>query len=174
MHPFYEVCLYCPIENHLGFFSLSFFNQVSDRLNRLKQAAQYFLIQIIEDGSWVGMVHFNSQATTKSELIQIKGEAERSQLRELLPSSARGGTSICSGIQRAFEVKIYGKCILFSVLLLGPFFVKCYCSYLPPHFDINNLKRLGTKHTPKKRNFDICYLSTWKDQKFKMIFGSII
>ncbi|XP_050016179.1 calcium-activated chloride channel regulator 4 [Alexandromys fortis] len=77
---------------------------ISDRLNRLKQAAQYFLIQIIEDGSWVGMVHFNNQATTKSEMIQINSEAERSKLRELLPSSAGGGTSICSGIRRAFEV----------------------------------------------------------------------
>ncbi|XP_038167843.1 calcium-activated chloride channel regulator 4A-like isoform X2 [Arvicola amphibius] len=77
---------------------------ISDRLNRLKQAAQYFLIQIIEDGSWVGMVHFNSQATTKSEMMQINSEADRTKLRELLPSSARGGTSICSGIRRAFEV----------------------------------------------------------------------
>ncbi|KAK7814353.1 hypothetical protein U0070_027011, partial [Myodes glareolus] len=77
---------------------------LSDRLSRLKQAAQYFLMQIIEDGSWVGMVHFHSQATTKSELIQINSDAERSKLRELLPSSAGGGTSICNGIRRAFEV----------------------------------------------------------------------
>ncbi|KAK7814346.1 hypothetical protein U0070_027004 [Myodes glareolus] len=75
-----------------------------DRLNRLKQAAQYFLMQIIENGSWLGMVHFNNVATTKSELIQINSDADRNELRKLLPSSSGGGTSICSGIRRAFEV----------------------------------------------------------------------
>ncbi|XP_006984809.1 calcium-activated chloride channel regulator 4A [Peromyscus maniculatus bairdii] len=77
---------------------------ISDRLNRMNQAAQYFLMQIIEDGSQVGMVHFNQQANIKSQLIQINSDAERSQLLEALPTVAKGGTSICSGIRAAFEV----------------------------------------------------------------------
>lgn len=119
MHSFYEICSYLPVE-YQGFFSfLSFFTQISDRLNRMNQAAQYFLMQIIENGSQVGMVHFNQQANIKSQLIQINSDAERSQLLEALPTVANGGTSICSGIRAAFEVKIYCKCILFFVLLLG-------------------------------------------------------
>jgi hypothetical protein len=43
----------------------------SDRLNRMNQAAKYFLLQTVENGSWVGMVHFDSTASIKSELIQI-------------------------------------------------------------------------------------------------------
>jgi calcium-activated chloride channel regulator 4 len=76
----------------------------SDRLDRMNQAAKYFLLQIAENGSWVGMVHFNSTASIESELIQIKGNTERNTLLEELPSVADGGTSICSGIQAAFQV----------------------------------------------------------------------
>uniref|UniRef100_A0A8C0WM38 VWFA domain-containing protein n=1 Tax=Castor canadensis TaxID=51338 RepID=A0A8C0WM38_CASCN len=66
----------------------------SDRLNRMNQAAKYFLLQIAENGSWVGMVHFNS----------MRSNTERNTLLEELPSVADGGTSICSGIQAAFQV----------------------------------------------------------------------
>ncbi|XP_073935675.1 calcium-activated chloride channel regulator 4-like [Castor canadensis] len=76
---------------------------LSDRLNRMNQAAKYFLLQTVENGSWVGMVHFDSTASIKSELIQIKGNTERNTLLESLPSVAGGGTSICKGIQAAFQ-----------------------------------------------------------------------
>nr|XP_020006883.1 calcium-activated chloride channel regulator 4-like [Castor canadensis] len=76
----------------------------SNRLNRMNQAAKYFLLQTVENGSWVGMVHFDSTASIKSELIQIKSNTERNTLLESLPSVAGGGTSICKGIQAAFQV----------------------------------------------------------------------
>ena len=84
----------------------------------MNQAAKYFLSQIIENKAWVGMVHFESQATVKSELIQINSDTERNQLLETLPPSASGGTSICSGIRAAFQVKIplhmyFGLCFAF-------------------------------------------------------------
>ncbi|XP_042548290.1 calcium-activated chloride channel regulator 4-like [Dipodomys spectabilis] len=76
----------------------------SDRLNRMNQAAKHFLLQTVENGSWVGMVHFDSTATIVSQLIQIKSNTERSNLVEKLPNIAVGGTSICSGIDSAFKV----------------------------------------------------------------------
>ncbi|KAF7472150.1 hypothetical protein GHT09_016854 [Marmota monax] len=76
----------------------------SSRLNRMNQAAKYFLLQTVENGSWVGMVHFDSVASVKSELIQIKSNSERNKLLESLPTQASGGTSICSGIEAAFQV----------------------------------------------------------------------
>jgi hypothetical protein len=42
----------------------------------MNQAAKYFLLQIAENGSWVGMVHFDSTASIKSKLTQIKGNTE--------------------------------------------------------------------------------------------------
>uniref|UniRef100_A0A8C9QKT5 VWFA domain-containing protein n=1 Tax=Spermophilus dauricus TaxID=99837 RepID=A0A8C9QKT5_SPEDA len=76
----------------------------STRLNRMNQAAKYFLLQTVENGSWVGMVHFDSEASVKSELIQIKGDSEKNKLLESLPTRASGGTSICSGIEAAFQL----------------------------------------------------------------------
>jgi calcium-activated chloride channel regulator 4 len=52
------------------------------------------------------MVHFNHLANIKSELIQMNSNIERNQLLQTLPTSADGGTSICSGIKAAFQVKI--------------------------------------------------------------------
>ncbi|XP_058393099.1 calcium-activated chloride channel regulator 4-like [Diceros bicornis minor] len=75
-----------------------------NRLNRMNQAAKHFLLQTIENGSWVGMVHFHSKAEVKSNLIQILSSNERNKLLESLPTAASGGTSICSGIRSAFQV----------------------------------------------------------------------
>ncbi|XP_003260064.2 calcium-activated chloride channel regulator 4 isoform X1 [Nomascus leucogenys] len=75
-----------------------------DRLNRMNQAAKHFLLQTVENGSWVGMVHFDTTATIVNKLIQIKGSDERNTLMAGLPTYALGGTSICSGIKYAFQV----------------------------------------------------------------------
>ncbi|XP_028643986.1 calcium-activated chloride channel regulator 4A [Grammomys surdaster] len=79
-----------------------------NRLNRMNQGAKYFLSQIIENRARVGMVHFSSQATIKSELIQINSDIERNKLLKTLPTGASGGTSICSGIEAAFQVFNHG------------------------------------------------------------------
>ncbi|XP_004431629.1 PREDICTED: calcium-activated chloride channel regulator 1 [Ceratotherium simum simum] len=78
------------------------------RLNRLNQAGKLFLLQTVEQGSWVGMVTFDSAAHVQSALIQINGGTERDLLTRKLPTVASGGTSICSGLRSAFTV-IRGK-----------------------------------------------------------------
>ncbi|XP_044530783.1 calcium-activated chloride channel regulator 1-like [Gracilinanus agilis] len=75
-----------------------------NRLNRLNQASQLFLLQIIEKGSWTGMVTFDSSATIQSDLIQIETDAQRNVLISRLPTFASGGTYICSGLRTAFMV----------------------------------------------------------------------
>ncbi|XP_002919432.1 calcium-activated chloride channel regulator 1 [Ailuropoda melanoleuca] len=75
-----------------------------DRLKRLNQAGKLFLLQIVEQGSWVGMVTFDSAAHVQSELVQINGATERDALTKSLPTVASGGTSICSGLRSAFAV----------------------------------------------------------------------
>ncbi|XP_074076446.1 calcium-activated chloride channel regulator 1-like [Macrotis lagotis] len=75
-----------------------------DRLNRLNQASKLFLLQIIEKGSWAGMVTFDSAASVQSDLIQIETDAQRNTLITKLPGVASGGTSICSGLKSAFTV----------------------------------------------------------------------
>eukprot|EP00069_Balaena_mysticetus_P003094 bmy_16487T0 len=89
------VCLVLDKSGSMGNFN---------RLNRMNQAAKHFLLQTVENGSWVGMVHFESTAYIKSNLIQIISSHERRKLLESLPTAARGGTSICSGIKSGFQV----------------------------------------------------------------------
>ncbi|KAM9324775.1 calcium-activated chloride channel regulator 1-like [Gastrophryne carolinensis] len=75
-----------------------------NRIGRLYQAADVFLIQIIEQGSYVGIVQFHSSALVRSPLLQIVTENHRQQLKALLPTTANGGTNICSGILKGLEV----------------------------------------------------------------------
>lgn len=77
----------------------------SNRIGRLKQAAEIFVLQIIEAGSWVGVVTFNSAATVQTQLRQISSDSVRKTLAGFLPTSAGGGTNICSGVRSAFQVK---------------------------------------------------------------------
>nr|KAF6381526.1 chloride channel accessory 1 [Pipistrellus kuhlii] len=78
--------------------------KAGDRLKRMNQAAKLFLLQTIEQGSWVGMVMFDKAAQVQSELMRIKGGAERDTLIRNLPTVAGGGTSICTGLRSAFTV----------------------------------------------------------------------
>ncbi|XP_062992766.1 calcium-activated chloride channel regulator 1-like [Elgaria multicarinata webbii] len=75
-----------------------------NRIARLKQAAELFLLQVIETGSWVGVVTFNNAAITKTALQQINSDVERQTLSGYLPTIADGGTNICAGIHQGFQV----------------------------------------------------------------------
>ncbi|XP_065410256.1 calcium-activated chloride channel regulator 1-like isoform X1 [Chrysemys picta bellii] len=75
-----------------------------NRINRLYQAAEIFLLQIIEMGSWVGIVTFQSTAQITCNLRQIVSENVRQDLIKCLPTSAGGGTKICEGVYKGFEV----------------------------------------------------------------------
>ncbi|KAH0618446.1 hypothetical protein JD844_017657 [Phrynosoma platyrhinos] len=75
-----------------------------NRISRLQQAAELFILQIIEEGSWVGIVTFNTAATTRTGLQQITSDSVRETLKTYLPTTAGGGTSICTGVRRGFQV----------------------------------------------------------------------
>ena len=86
-----------------AFICLPFQND--DRLNRMNQASRLFLLQTVEQGSWVGMVTFDSAAYVQSELKQLNSGADRDLLIKHLPTVSAGGTSICSGLRTAFTVR---------------------------------------------------------------------
>ncbi|KAM3840700.1 calcium-activated chloride channel regulator 4 [Vipera latastei] len=75
-----------------------------DRIARLKQAAEVFILQIIETGSWVGIVTFHSSASTRVGLRQIVSDKIRQDLVTYLPATASGGTNICAGVREGFQV----------------------------------------------------------------------
>ncbi|RXM98859.1 Calcium-activated chloride channel regulator 1 [Acipenser ruthenus] len=74
------------------------------RLTRLRQASVLFLKDIIEEDSKVAIVTFNSKALIKRYLTNISDDDTRNQLIKDLPTTAEGGTNICSGLQMGFQV----------------------------------------------------------------------
>ncbi|XP_066480671.1 calcium-activated chloride channel regulator 1-like [Tiliqua scincoides] len=75
-----------------------------NRINRLREAADLFLLQIIEIDSWVGIVTFESSAKIATGLQHIVNYRVRKSLTNYLPTTAGGGTSICSGVRAGFQV----------------------------------------------------------------------
>ncbi|XP_034635971.1 calcium-activated chloride channel regulator 1-like [Trachemys scripta elegans] len=75
-----------------------------NRIKRLQQAAEIFLLQIIEMDSWVGIVTFESTAQITCNLQQIVNETVRQDLITYLPTKTDGGTNICAGVRKGFEV----------------------------------------------------------------------
>ncbi|XP_015674488.1 calcium-activated chloride channel regulator 1, partial [Protobothrops mucrosquamatus] len=74
-----------------------------DRIARLRQAAEVFVLQIIETGSWVGIVTFHSTASITIGLQQIVSDKIRQNLVNHLPTIANGGTKICAGVRKGFQ-----------------------------------------------------------------------
>ncbi|XP_066453413.1 calcium-activated chloride channel regulator 1-like [Eleutherodactylus coqui] len=76
----------------------------SDRIGRLYQASEVYIMQIVESGSHVGIVTFSNVAAVQSPLVKIVDTFQREKLKQLLPKVANGGTNICAGVRRGFEV----------------------------------------------------------------------
>ncbi|KAL2089532.1 hypothetical protein ACEWY4_014220 [Coilia grayii] len=74
------------------------------RIALLRQAATLFLRTTVEDTAVVGIVQFSSSPSILKTLTVIDGEQSREELVEVLPTTANGGTNICPGIDKAFEV----------------------------------------------------------------------
>ncbi|KAM5148091.1 calcium-activated chloride channel regulator 1-like [Mantella aurantiaca] len=75
-----------------------------NRIGRLYQAAEVFIMQIVEQGSFVGIVKFENAATVLSSLVQVFSDRHREQLKAILPQAAGGGTQICTGLMKGIEV----------------------------------------------------------------------
>ncbi|XP_010224546.1 PREDICTED: calcium-activated chloride channel regulator 2 [Tinamus guttatus] len=74
-------------------------------INRLHQAAELYLLQIVEENSYVGIVTFSHTGEIKASVRQIVGNAVRKQLASHLPAAPGSKTTnVCAGLQLALEV----------------------------------------------------------------------
>lgn len=64
-----------------------------------------FLNQVINEKQSVALVTFSSTAQILSPLTEIVGQASRDELIGKLPITAGGGTYICNGLRKGFEVR---------------------------------------------------------------------
>nr|XP_033771692.1 calcium-activated chloride channel regulator 2-like [Geotrypetes seraphini]XP_033771693.1 calcium-activated chloride channel regulator 2-like [Geotrypetes seraphini] len=76
---------------------------VGERVHRLRQAAALFLLQVVEMGSHVGIVTFNSKAEVRAPLQEINNEEVRKQLISYLPATAGGKKNVCAGILQGLQ-----------------------------------------------------------------------
>ncbi|XP_069334261.1 calcium-activated chloride channel regulator 2 [Eulemur rufifrons] len=85
----------------------------ADRLLRLQQAAEFYLMQIVEIHTFVGIASFSSKGEIRAQLHQINSDDDRKLLVSYLPTAVSAGAeaSICSGLKKGFEVveKLNGK-----------------------------------------------------------------
>uniref|UniRef100_A0A8D0DVM1 Chloride channel accessory 2 n=1 Tax=Salvator merianae TaxID=96440 RepID=A0A8D0DVM1_SALMN len=77
----------------------------NNRLNRMCQAIEIYLLQIVEDNSYVGIVGFSKTGKVKSQIRQIVSPEVRKQLASDLPVASMGKeANVCAGLQLALEV----------------------------------------------------------------------
>ncbi|KAM9685251.1 calcium-activated chloride channel regulator 2-like [Trichechus inunguis] len=85
----------------------------ADRLLRLQQAAEFYLMQIVEIHTFVGIASFDSKGEIRAQLHQINSDDDRKLLVSFLPTTVSDDaeTSVCSGLKKGFEVveKLNGK-----------------------------------------------------------------
>ncbi|XP_061489542.1 calcium-activated chloride channel regulator 2-like isoform X2 [Rhineura floridana] len=74
-------------------------------LIRMHQAIEVYLLQIVEDNSYVGIVTFSEVGEIKSQIRQIISADVRKQLASALPVASSGkGANVCTGLQLALEI----------------------------------------------------------------------
>ncbi|ELK31025.1 Calcium-activated chloride channel regulator 4 [Myotis davidii] len=77
-----------------------------NRLNRMNQAAKYFLLQVVENGTWVGMVHFDSTANIKrGKHLFVSDEVQNNGLIDAFGTLASGNADIS---QKSIEIESKG------------------------------------------------------------------
>ncbi|XP_030352201.1 calcium-activated chloride channel regulator 4 [Strigops habroptila] len=118
--------------------------RMHNRMENLRTAAEQYLLRVVETGSWVAIVTFDSDADERAPLQQITNDEARQKLVQFLPTIPSGLTNICAGIHKGLQVianKMNTTCGSEIVLLTDgedPGIAACY----------NLVKQSGTKiHT---------------------------
>lgn len=75
----------------------------NNRLPIAVDAAKQLIANMI-NGSFVGVVTFNSNGTAVHDIDQIEGSAERESLKASLPKVAKGSTSMGAGLRTSMEL----------------------------------------------------------------------
>ncbi|KAK6176714.1 hypothetical protein SNE40_014959 [Patella caerulea] len=87
-------------------------------LKILRQAASNFIMNTVETGSSLGIVEFNTEASTLSDLVSIQSREDREILISRLPTTATGKTSIGGGLNKAIEALRFSKSGVGGTLIL--------------------------------------------------------
>lgn len=67
-------------------------------------AVTNYLRNYLDDGSYVGIVEFSSEARVLSPMTMVTDESSRQALVDVVPTQAGGGTAIGQGLTACAEV----------------------------------------------------------------------
>ncbi|KAE8609339.1 hypothetical protein XENTR_v10011781 [Xenopus tropicalis] len=93
----------------------------NNRIGRVFQAADIFLTQIIETGSYIGIVEFSSYGFKLSDLKPIISNEDRENMKLLIPHTTTNRESnTCEGLRCALEVNkhLYGSAYGTEIILV--------------------------------------------------------
>ncbi|OXB63284.1 hypothetical protein ASZ78_013734 [Callipepla squamata] len=133
-------------------------------ISRLHQAAELYLLQIVEENSYVGIVTFGDKAEIKTHMHQVVSDDARKQLASYLPTAPRGKrANVCAGLRLACEIESAGESIaghqqlrrtvtIDSTVGRETFFVATWQAAEPP--EIILVDPIGRSYTNKDFDFD--------------------
>ncbi|XP_038061372.1 calcium-activated chloride channel regulator 1-like [Patiria miniata] len=75
-----------------------------NKFTKMTSSAYNYLSSIVLDGSFVGIIEFNSNANILQTLVEVNGTEARLGLTAALPPKAEGWTAIGQGLLKAIEV----------------------------------------------------------------------
>lgn len=76
----------------------------NDRISKLAGSARNYVTSVAVDGSYIGIVDFDSTGKKLSGLTLIDSDQARRDLAQLIPTEAAGGTCIGCGLETALEI----------------------------------------------------------------------
>ncbi|CAM9589700.1 unnamed protein product [Lampetra fluviatilis] len=77
----------------------------NQRIPRLRQASEIFIMQILEDETMAGIVTFDHLSYVNKNLTRITDDTSRKEFAKYLPRvSNGGGTEICEGVRQGLSV----------------------------------------------------------------------
>ncbi|XP_064629618.1 calcium-activated chloride channel regulator 4A-like isoform X2 [Lineus longissimus] len=75
-----------------------------DPLKMMQQAADNYILNIIRNGSYVGIVSFESSASTRLNMTRIQSIKDRKDVAHYIPKTTGGKTGIGTGMRHAINV----------------------------------------------------------------------
>lgn len=84
----------------------------NNRIIRMRQAVEVYLLQIVEENSYVGIVTFSEGGEVKSQIRQVTSADIRKQLASDLPVASYGDrANVCTGVQLALQASPIYYCL---------------------------------------------------------------
>lgn len=118
----------------------------------MHQAAELYLLQIVEENTYVGIVTFSDKGEIKSHVHQIVSDEARKQLASYLPTAPGGKrANVCAGLKLACEVKHH---------------IHCFCLHLLYRWFVSSVVRIFVSRLHQMPYTDYCMVSEKNSPSF--------